>query len=182
MPKKRKQLGIALMCLSIMLVVMYAGREPRSISASQENETVAAELRAGKRSEGKKARESTMPSAAERKAMEEMAELELLACCTFAEAGNQGYEGMRKVTAVILNRVNDERFPDTIADVILQKNQFEVVSRGTIYTVDPTEECFNAVRDELTERSDTDILFFRTGRYSDYGTPAYKYRDHYFSY
>ncbi len=113
---------------------------------------------------------------------EEMGELELLACCTYAEAGNQGYEGMRKVAAVILNRVNSEAFPDTITEVILQKNQFEVVSNGRIYELGPTDECYDAVRDELLERSDTDILFFRTGRYPDYGTPAYKCGDHYFSY
>lgn len=182
MRKKRKLIGIMLLILSIVLGAACIEEEPRSISASEKSEAVTAELRAVRRTEGKKAKESLMPTESELKSMAEMAELELLACCTFAEAGNQGYEGMRKVAAVILNRVNDERFPDTITEVIMQKNQFEVVSRGTIYTVDPTEECFNAVRDELKERSDTGILFFRTDRYSDYGTPAYKYRDHYFSY
>ena len=44
--------------------------------------------------------------------------------CVFAEAGNQGYIGMRKVEAVIINRTDSELFPDTIEGVCKQKYQF----------------------------------------------------------
>lgn len=46
--------------------------------------------------------------------------LELLAMCVEAEAGNQGLIGKRYVVDVILNRVDDEDYPDNIVDVIMQ--------------------------------------------------------------
>lgn len=59
--------------------------------------------------------------------------LELLALCIEAEAGNQGLIGKKYVCDVILNRVDDEDFPDSITDVILQKNQFSVVLLSLIH-------------------------------------------------
>lgn len=41
-----------------------------------------------------------------------------------AEAGNQGIEGMVLIMAVVINRVNDEDYPDNIRDVIYQPSQF----------------------------------------------------------
>lgn len=108
-------------------------------------------------------------------------ELDLLACAVFAEAGNQGLEGMALACDVILNRVDSPEFPNTIRDVIYQKNQFEIVSNGSIDTVSPTEECFEACKRELNERRNKEIVYFRTQRFADYGTPCFKYKDHYFS-
>lgn len=105
--------------------------------------------------------------------------------CVYAEAGNQGYEGMRKVEAVILNRRDSKTFPDTIEGVITQKYQFSSYPSGMEKWMGKalaSEECKQAIWDEINARSDTRIMFFRTGRYSEYGTPAYKYKDHYFSY
>ena len=52
-----------------------------------------------------------------------------------SEAGNQSMEGMIGVGNVVLNRVRDERgsFGKTVADVIFQPGQFDVVPSGTIY-------------------------------------------------
>lgn len=107
--------------------------------------------------------------------------LEYLAACVEAEAGNQGYTGKRLVACVILNRVAAEGFPDSIEAVINQKNQFDVVACGSIYTVDVTQETFEAVTDELEQRSNRDILYFREGCYHSFGTPILKHKDHYFS-
>ncbi len=49
-----------------------------------------------------------------------------------AESGNQPLSGKIAVGNVILNRVADSRFPDTIKGVIYQKNQFTPVANGTI--------------------------------------------------
>ena len=45
-------------------------------------------------------------------------DLELLACLVWAEAGNQDLKGKQLVADVVLNRMYDPRFPDTISDVI----------------------------------------------------------------
>lgn len=107
--------------------------------------------------------------------------LELLACCVEAEAGNQGLYGKQLVIDVILNRVDDPDFPDCITDVIMQPNQFSVVLDGRINEVTPTEETYEAIRLEFEHRQNTEILFFTAEGFSKYGTPWMKIGDHYFS-
>ena len=109
---------------------------------------------------------------------------ELLVQLVAAEAENQPFEGKRAVVAVVLNRVDfGWPFEDTIASVIYQENQFSCISDGRFFKASEyvSEEDMDAVLAEITERSDTEIIFFRTERYSDYGTPAYQIGDHYFS-
>ena len=111
-------------------------------------------------------------------------EFELLVQLVAAEAGNQPFEGKRAVVAVVLNRVDfGWPFEDTITSVIYQENQFSCISDGRFFKASEyvSEEDMDAVLAELTERSDTEIIFFRTERFSDYGTPAYQIGDHYFS-
>ena len=108
-------------------------------------------------------------------------ELEYLAACVEAEAGNQGLLGKRYVTDVILNRVDSDKFPDTITEVINAPRQFSVVSDGRIDKVIPTEETYQAVQLELENRLDDTILFFRTEHYHTGYTPCFKHEDHYFS-
>lgn len=107
--------------------------------------------------------------------------LELMARCMEAEAGNQGYEGKRLVAAVILNRVNHPNFPDTVRGVITQKYAFTSYWNGAMDRAEPTEETWDAMDDEIRERSNTKILYFTCEGYSEYGTPWKKIGDHYFS-
>lgn len=110
------------------------------------------------------------------------AEFELFQRVVFAEAGNQGFFGKQLVADVILNRLASEQFPDTLGEVLLQKNQFSCVSTGAIYCYDLDEESKQAIITELMlERQNKDIIFFRTESFSEYGTPAFQYGDHYFS-
>ncbi len=108
--------------------------------------------------------------------------LELLAICVQAEAGNQSLTGRRMVADVILNRVDDPDFPDTIEGVITQRNQFTSYWDGGMDRVyEPDETTIKAVQMELEHRSYPGLIYFRTGRYSSYGTPWRKVGDHYFS-
>ena len=52
------------------------------------------------------------------------------------------------MAAVILNRVKDPRFPNTIAGVIYQPGAFTAVSDGQI-NLTPDEESLRAARDAL---------------------------------
>ena len=107
--------------------------------------------------------------------------LELLAHVVEAEAGNQDAYGKRLVVDVVLNRVESPDFPDTITEVIYQKNAFSVVSNGAIDRVVPSEDTYEAVRKALTERLNYDIVFFTCEGYHPCGTPWQKVGDHYFS-
>lgn len=51
-------------------------------------------------------------------------DLELLACVMYQEAGGSCDECVRRVGDVVLNRVNDSRFPNTIKGVLTAKNQY----------------------------------------------------------
>lgn len=110
-------------------------------------------------------------------------DIDLLATIVRAEAGNQSLEGKRAVADVVLNRVDSDRFPNTIKDVIYQKGQFSCVVDGNftkaMTTKDETD--YEAVLLELEERTDSEIIFFQTSNYSSYGTPAYVIGDHYFA-
>lgn len=71
----------------------------------------------------------------------------------YSESGNQPMKGRIAVGTVILNRVKDERFPDTIKDVVFAPGQFSPVANGTIYR-EPDEEsviaamlCLDGVRE-----------------------------------
>lgn len=53
------------------------------------------------------------------------------------------------VANVVLNRVADPRFPDTIYDVIFQKGQFPPAYYSSFATLEPKEESFTAARNAL---------------------------------
>lgn len=75
-------------------------------------------------------------------------DLYLLAKCVYAEARGESYVGQVAVAAVILNRVESEKFPNTIAGVIYQPYAFTAVSDGQI-NLEPDQTAYNAARDAL---------------------------------
>lgn len=66
-----------------------------------------------------------------------------------AEAENEGIGGMSFVMQTVINRVNDENFPDTIEEVISQKGQFTTYANGSYAKANPTENSMKAI--ELLE-------------------------------
>ncbi len=108
-------------------------------------------------------------------------DLELLAACVEAEAGNQSLYGKRLVADVILNRVDSDVFPDTISGVISQPGQFSVYSNGILQKTDPSDETYTTIYMELEERSYPSLMFFNCGGFLPYGEPWRQVGDHYFS-
>lgn len=108
-------------------------------------------------------------------------EIEYLAKCVLAEAGNQDEIGKRLVIDVILNRVDSPLFPNTIIEVINQTNQFSVVTYGTIYTMELNDEILNLVKEELSNKYNDEVLYFRTNHYHEFGQPVLQHQDHYFN-
>lgn len=112
-------------------------------------------------------------------------EVELLAILIQAEAGVEDELGKRYVADVVLNRVESDMFPDTIEEVIYQKNptQFST-TRGNIFITagySIKEDVFKIALEEVEgPRQNTEIVYFRTDRYGS-GTPAFKHGHHYFS-
>lgn len=106
---------------------------------------------------------------------------ELIALVTMAEAEGECEEGKRLVIDTILNRVDHDRFPDTIYEVIYQKNQFTSMWNGRINRCYVRDDILELVYQEVENRYNYDVIFFRTSHYSAYGSPLFKVGNHYFS-
>ena len=78
----------------------------------------------------------------------ESGDLQLLARLIHGESRGEPYEGKVAVGAVVLNRVADSRFPDTVAGVIYQPGAFDAVYDGQI-NLSPDTSSLNAARDAL---------------------------------
>lgn len=87
-------------------------------------------------------------------------EKELLARLVHAEAEGEPYKGKVAVASVVLNRVENEDFPDTIKEVIYEKRQFEPVANGSIN--EPAgEDAKKAVNEALAlQGQGTESLYF----------------------
>ena len=82
-----------------------------------------------------------------------------------AEAGGEDTIGKIMVANVILNRVNSDRFPNTVTEVVYQKSQFSPISDGRINTVSISQETLNAVERALNgEVYSNGALYFRSVR------------------
>ncbi|MCF0134708.1 MAG: cell wall hydrolase [Blautia sp.] len=70
-----------------------------------------------------------------------------------SEAGTEDIKGRVLVANVIMNRVRHPEFPDSIYDVVWERNngvpQFQPTSNGTIYYVTVTDETKEAVRQAI---------------------------------
>lgn len=82
-----------------------------------------------------------------------------------AEAGNQSVDGMALVMQTVLNRVEDEDYPDTVYEVISQKGQFQSYANGAYDRSVPSVDCHLALAEiEMGMfADDTVIAFERTG-------------------
>lgn len=109
---------------------------------------------------------------------EERAE-KLLASIIFCEAGNQSFTGQVAVGAVVLNRMANEAYPDTMEEVIYQPEQFCPAGSGWLDRVRSTdgytESAMQAAEAALAgENPIGDCLYFDQGGY------GYQIGAHYF--
>lgn len=72
-------------------------------------------------------------------------DLYVLSHVIIGEASGQSWEHKEAVGSVVLNRVKDSRFPDTIKGVVFQKGQYACTWDGN-YNKTPDEETINVAR------------------------------------
>lgn len=87
-------------------------------------------------------------TAAKRRPTRYSGDINLLAKIIHAEAGAEPYVGKVAVGGVVLNRVQNSKFPQTIAGVVYQPHAFESVSNGIINRP-ASRESMKAARDAL---------------------------------
>lgn len=72
----------------------------------------------------------------------------LLAQLIYGESRGEPYKGQVAVAAVVLNRVESSKFPNSIAKVIYQAGAFDVVDDGQI-NLTPDQTALSAARDAM---------------------------------
>lgn len=99
-------------------------------------------------------------------------EIEVLERIVEAEAGGEDADGKLLVANVVLNRVADDAFPDTIRDVVFQREngvtQFSPVANGRYDKVIISDETIQAVERALQGEDLSDgALYFAARKYAD---------------
>ena len=107
-------------------------------------------------------------------------EIELLAILTMAEAEGESELGKRLVIDTVLNRVDDERYPNTVRDVIYS-GAYEAMHNGRSSECYVKEDICQLVKEESISRTNSKVLYFRTRKYHSFGTPEVHEGHHYFS-
>ena len=109
----------------------------------------------------------------------------LLCKIAMAEAGNQDTKGKAFVMLVVLNRVWADKFPSSIEDVIYQPKQFSPVLKGTFDSVEPDEDCWDALKMVMSGWDESQgALYFESKSNSTWHKDnlkfLFKHQDHYF--
>lgn len=100
------------------------------------------------------------------------ADYEALLKIVQAEAGSEDEEGRMLVAGVVMNRVNSSKFPDTVTEVVMQKEngvyQFSPVGNGIYQKIKVTQTTINAVERVLKGEDITEgALYFAARKSAD---------------
>lgn len=74
-----------------------------------------------------------------------LAEVDMMAHVVYGEARGESYTGQIAVAAVILNRIESSLFPNSIYNVVFQRNAFTAVNDGQ-YNLLPNAAAYGAVK------------------------------------
>lgn len=83
------------------------------------------------------------------------AEIQLMAKMIYAEARGESELGQIAVGAVIMNRMESDLFPNSLKDVLYQKNQFTAINDGQFHSLTPDQKAINAARTAATDNDPT---------------------------
>ena len=100
------------------------------VSVGMTNEEIAEQKRIEE--EKKKEEAARKQKEKEQKAVDNATDLELLAALIYCEAGAEPYEAQLAVGACVINRMKHRHYPDTLREVIFQKNQFTPAMSGKV--------------------------------------------------
>ena len=113
-------------------------------------------------------KEAAEKVAASNAAVREVDDLTLMAAIIYCEAGAEPYETQLAVGAVIMNRIESSRYPNTLYDVLYQKGQFPPATNGKVARViaqgRATASCYEAARAALAGQDNTNGCY----RFNDY--------------
>ncbi|MBQ1471924.1 MAG: cell wall hydrolase [Eubacterium sp.] len=134
------------------------------------------------REESEAEMEEEVPQARETKPVpKETTDVDLLARLIMCEIGSDPHpdEQLYNVGSVVINRINDSRFPNSLRDVIYQPGQYGPAITGQIDRTQPTQRCYEIAQDLLANgsRLPADVVWQSgvtqgTEVYSSYKSPV----------
>ena len=92
-------------------------------------------------------------------------DVETLASLVWLEARGEPFDGQVAVVEVVLNRILSPSFPDTVDEVVYQRDPLQFSPSALIPTTTPTEEQYRAVETALAAAepiTDADVVYFST--------------------
>ena len=184
-----KSLALALLSIEIFVTpIAMAYAEPLNENETEVNkQQITFERYQSKKEEWKRQVKEVEYQIEEPEVVEEVQypltrdEIELIAQVTMAEAEGEPEEGQRLVIDTILNRVDCDKFDDTVEGVIYAENQFSVMWNGRFDRCSVQDKFVKLVEEELLNRTNSDVLFFRASYYHSFGTPLVAYGNTYCS-
>ena len=108
-------------------------------------------------------------------------DMELVALVCVAEAEGESEYGKRLVIDTVFNRMDSPYFPNDIKDIVYAEGQWECVANGRINRVENNEYIAQLVMEEYNDRTNSDVVYFRTEDFFEFGTPIINEGSHYFS-
>jgi N-acetylmuramoyl-L-alanine amidase len=108
-------------------------------------------------------------------------DIDLIALIVMAEAEGESELGKRLVIDVILNRLDSPKSPNTVTEIIYQPDQWACVWNGRVDVCYVKDDIRQLVIEELENRTNYEVAFFRTKHYHTFGTPLFQEGHHYFS-
>lgn len=107
-------------------------------------------------------------------------DITLMAKLVYCEARGESLDGQKAVVEVVLNRVLDSDFKNTVYDVIYEKHQFSTVNK--LKNTTPNEENYEAVKYVVENGNtifSTNYVYFSVGKSN--GKNFTKLGNHWFS-
>ena len=113
-------------------------------------------------------------------------EFTLLSSCVEAESNRStdgDLSGRILIAETILNRVNDDRFPDTVTGVLTQSGQFSTIRNGQSVTnrTSYSDEAVLIAYREIQNNDAPNVMFFNCIGYNGLGEPYDCVGGNYFS-
>lgn len=97
-------------------------------------------------------------------------EKNMLASVIAHEVGNMSYESKVMLAVLVVNRVKDERFPDTIYEVLHAPKQFEAIHNYYDKEIPIKKEDMAAVEDALTGKRTHSAVYYCAPKYTNAAT------------
>jgi len=97
-------------------------------------------------------------------------DMEIMVRAIASEATGEPFLGKVAVGAVIVNRVMDSYFPNSIREVVFQPRQFSVIGDGRFFSIHPTKQDYEAAREALrgTDPSYGALYFYNPRKTRDW--------------